>query len=110
MAAAVEVDPVERRGRQQCLQADLGRLGKALSKKLARLALTRGIGQGRGNTADEARILFTDADLDAHEALTLLARAVNCDRRFCFAGHGHFPISGNPTGNRGPTQPAEMRL
>jgi hypothetical protein len=78
-----------------------------LSEKLARLTLTQWIGQGRGNAADEARILFTDVDLDAHEALTRLARAVNGDRRFGFAGHGHFLISGNFTGYYGPTQPAE---
>jgi len=92
IAVAIEVDPVKRRGRQQGFQTHLAGLGEALSEKLACLGLTRGVGQGRGDTANEAGIFLADTDLDPHETLALLACTVNCDRGLSFAGYSYLPV------------------
>jgi hypothetical protein len=59
-----------------------------LLKKPARLGLARRIGQGRSNTADKARIILANIDLDPHETPALHARAVRRKRGFCL-GHSH---------------------
>jgi hypothetical protein len=85
--AAIQVDPIERRGRKQCLQAHGGRFGEALPKKCARGPLTRRVGQSRGDMADQGRIVFADIDFNAHEATTRHPRAVTGKRGFSPDSH-----------------------
>ena len=61
---------------QERLQAHFGRFDKTLLKKRARLGLTRRVGQGCGDTADQTRIVLADIDLDPHEAPARHTRAV----------------------------------
>jgi hypothetical protein len=54
-----------------------------LPQKPARLGLARRVGQGRSNTADKARIILANIDLDPHKTPALHACAVRSKRGFC---------------------------
>jgi hypothetical protein len=88
VTATLEVDPVERRGLQERLQAHLGRCEKLPAYQFARLGLARRIGQGGGDTANKASVLLEDIDLHAHETPALHARAIGCERG-SWLGHSH---------------------
>jgi hypothetical protein len=103
--AAIQIDPLERRGRKERLQAHFGRLGKTLPDKRARLGLTRRIGQGRRNMAHETRVFLADLDLDPHKAPTRHPRAMTGERGpFANAHSGRLYVSGNTAGNHGRLQ------